>query len=69
MAAPGNRSHFSIGVESLWLDATEPEGLVNINQAGHGREPAGDMADVGYRPRLVYQIGLQHPVTYMILYS
>lgn len=30
-----NQSHFSIGVESLWLDATEPEGLVNLNQETH----------------------------------
>ena len=30
-----NHSHFSIGVESLWLDATEPEGLVNINKETH----------------------------------
>ena len=25
-------SHFSIGVESLWLDATEPEGLPNLDR-------------------------------------
>lgn len=27
-----NKAHFAIGVESLWLDATEPEGLPNIDQ-------------------------------------
>lgn len=29
-------AHFAIGVDSLWLDATEPEGFPNINQRSFG---------------------------------